>query len=155
MLTVVMVVEDVLRLPQSDGIITTGKGLFDALAPATRLYLLTSTWDEEDLAGWLRRNQLTGHLGIIRAFGRSVPERIDALRRVRSWRVEMVIEPDPACAAREIAEGWNVLLHAPARYAEPQWRPDQLPEIRPWQALTDEMQHQQEMRSNPIPQGET
>lgn len=146
MLTVVMVAEGVLRLPQSDGIIATGKGLFQAFAPATRLYLLTYAWTEDALATWLARNQLTGHLGILHSSGPSPAQRLDTLRRIRSWRVELIIEPDPQCAAQEIANGWNVLLHAPALYAEPRWRPDQTAEIQPWQALTDEIHHQQDLR---------
>ncbi|MBD0734112.1 hypothetical protein [Streptomyces sp. CBMA29] len=146
MLTVVMVVEGVLRLPQSEAMLVTGKGLFAALAPTTRLYLLSYAWTESELQSWLARNQLTGHLGIITASGPTPQQRLDALRRIRSWRVELVIEPDPQCAALEIAEGWTALLHAPALYAEPAWRPDHTGHIRPWQALTDEMQHQENLR---------
>jgi hypothetical protein len=143
-----MVVESVLRLPQSEGFIDTGRGLYQAFAKSTRLHLLSYSWTEEELAAWLSRNQLTGHLGIINAAGPTPEQRLDALRRIRSWRVELIVEPDPQCAAREIADGWNVLLHAPALYAEPNWRPDSNPEIRSWQSLTQEMSHQQKLRQH-------
>lgn len=150
-----MVVEGVLRPPESEGVIATGRGLYESLAPATRLYLLTHTWAEKPLAQWLFDNQLSGHLGILTATGPTPPERIDALRRVRSWRIELVIEPDPYCAIREIADGWNALVYAPATFTDPRWRPDR-EQLRPWHALTDEIRRQHELRraQPPVPADE-
>lgn len=141
-----MVVEGVLRVPDSDAHYETGLGLYMALAPNSRLYLLSHAWTEPELDIWLTRRQLTGHMGILRAQGPTPADRLDALKRIRSWRVELCIEPDPACAAREIAEGWHVLLHTHALYTDPQWRPDHTGDIRPWDELTAEINHQQDLR---------
>jgi hypothetical protein len=88
-LTVVMVVENVLRLPHSEAITETGNGLYKALT-ACRLYLLTATWSEDDLTTWLHRRQLSGHQGILYAPAPGAAARIDTLRRVRSWRIGLV-----------------------------------------------------------------
>jgi hypothetical protein len=151
-LTVVMVVENVLRLPHSEAITETGNGLYKALT-ACRLYLLTATWSEDDLTTWLHRRQLSGHQGILYAPDPGAAARIDTLRRVRSWRIGLVIDADAQCAAAAVADGWTVHLHAPAVYPEPAWRPDHIGGIRPWGALLDEVQHQEDMRNRP-PKGD-
>lgn len=152
-----MVVEGVLRVPASDAHLDTGLGLFYALAKNSRLYLMSHEWEQGELESWLGQRQMNGHLGILRPTGPSPEERIDALERIRSWRVELVIESDPACAAREIAGGWNTLLHTHAAYTLPQWRPDHNGAIRPWDALTGEISRQKQMfqadqRNTPDPQ---
>lgn len=155
MLTVVMVVEGILRLPHSEAITETGNGLYRAFAPSTRLYLLTATWAESDLTTWLHRQQLSGHQGILHAPEPTPASRVDTLRRIRSWRIGLVVDSDAACAAAAVADGWHVHLHAPAAYTEPTWRPDHVQDIRPWGALLDEVQHQQDMRNRPPTQGDT
>lgn len=147
MLTVVMVVEGILRLPHSEAITETGNGLYRAFASTTRLYLLTAAWPQDNLTTWLHRHQLSGHQGILSAPAATPEARVDTLRRVRDWRIALVVDSDPACAAAAVADGWTVHLHAPAAYPEPTWRPDRIQGIRPWGALLDEVTHQQDMRA--------
>lgn len=148
MITVVMVAEHILRTPNSEASTEVGNALFRALAPATRLHLLTYSWTGEELSAWLGRHQLRGHVGILTCDGPEPAARIDTLRRTRSWRVELVIDHDAECAAAAVAEGWTCLLWAPATFLEPSWRPDHPKDIRPWDALLEELNHQQEMRNH-------
>jgi hypothetical protein len=145
-LTVVMVIEDVLRISGSEGHLETGWGLYRSLAPAAQLYLLTHEFEEDELGIWLRRRRLTGHLGILRAASPGPTGRLDALERVRSWRVGLVIESDPACAAAEIQAGWCTLLHTHAAYTRPSWRPDAPTTPRPWDQLLGTIAEQQILR---------
>ncbi|MFE6745896.1 hypothetical protein ACFVGM_08605 [Kitasatospora purpeofusca] len=146
MLTVVLVVEGVLRAPGGDGHLETGYGLYQALAPVSQLYLLTHEFEEEELTTWLKRQRLTGHLGVLNSPAPGPAGRLDVLERVRSFRVSLVIEPDPACAAAELAAGWTTLLHTHAAYAQPRWRPDYDGTPRPWGELTAEIDRQQLLR---------
>lgn len=146
MLTVVMVVEDVLRMTGSDGHIETGYGLYQSLAHNAQLYLLTHEFEDEELDAWLKRRRLTGHLGVLKSAVPGPAGRLDTLERVRSFRVGLVVEPDPECAAAEIAAGWSTLLHTSAAYTQPRWRPDYPGTPRPWDSLTEAIERQAVMR---------
>ncbi|MFI9271823.1 hypothetical protein ACIGXM_14050 [Kitasatospora sp. NPDC052896] len=146
MLTVVMVLEGVLRMGGSDAQIETGWALYQALARNSRLYVLSHEWPEDEMSTWMRQRNLTGHLAYLHSPDPGPQGRLDTLRRIRSWRVSLVIEPDPSCAAAEIADGWNTLLHTHALYTRPEWRPDHTGSPRPWDALTEEIERQQTMR---------
>jgi hypothetical protein len=141
-----MVLEGVLRMAGSEAHYETGFALYQALALNSRLYLLSHEWTEEQMAPWMRLRNLTGHLAYLHAPTPGPEGRLDALRRIRSWRVSLVIEPDPIAAAAEIADGWNTLLHTHALYTRPEWRPDHSGTPRPWSALTEEIERQQLMR---------
>jgi hypothetical protein len=145
-LTVVMVLEGVLRVVGSEAHYETGFALYQALALNSRLYLLSYEWTEEQMAPWLRQRGLTGHLAYLHAPTPGAAGRLDALRRIRSWRISLVIEPDPTAAAAEIADGWSTLLHTHAAYSRPEWRPDYQGSPRPWDAVTQEIERQQQMR---------
>lgn len=146
MLTIVMVLEGVLRMPGTDGQYETGWALYQALAKNSRLYLMSQHWTEEQTDTWLRQRNLSGHLGYLHTPDPGPAGRIDALQRIRSWRVSLVIEPDPACAAAEIEAGWNVLLHTHAAYSRPEWRPDYTSTPRPWDELTQAIDRQRALR---------
>jgi hypothetical protein len=143
-----MVIEGVLRAPGTEGQFETGWALYQALARNSRLYLMSAIWTEEESATWLRQRNLTGHLGYLYTpLGGTPAARIDALQQVRTWRISLVIEPDPACAAAELAAGWHTLLHTHAAYSLPEWRPDYIGTPRPWDELTDAIDHQRALRA--------
>jgi hypothetical protein len=141
-----MVLEGVLRIAGSEAHYETGFALYQALALNSRLYLLSHEWTEEQMTPWMRQRGLTGHLAYLHAPIAGPEGRLDALRRIRSWRISLVVEPDPLCASAEFADGWNTLLHTHAAYSRPEWRPDFQGSPRPWDALTREIERQQLMR---------
>lgn len=146
MLSAVMVVEGVLRTPDGEGHFDIGWGLYQALAKNSRLYLLSHTWTEQDSALWLAKRNLTGHLGFLHQPEPGPAGRLEALERVRSWRISLVIEPDPSCAAAELAAGWNTSLVTHAAYTQPRWRPDYDGVPRPWDQLSEAIEHQTALR---------
>lgn len=141
-----MVVEHVLRTSGSDGHIDTGYALYQSLAPNAQLYLLTHEFDEGELTTWLQKRRLSGHLAVMKSHAPGPAGRLDALERVRSFRIGLVIEPDPECAAAEITAGWSTLLHTSAAYTQPRWRPDYTGTPRPWDQLTAAIERQESLR---------
>ncbi|MGW1261131.1 hypothetical protein ACWD7Y_04120 [Streptomyces drozdowiczii] len=146
MLAAVMVVEGVLRVPGTEGHIDTGWGLYQSLAKNCRLHLLSHAWTEQDIALWLHKRQITGHQSYLHAPEPGPAGRLEALHRVRAWRIgALVIESDPACAAAEQAAGWNTALvtstfQGPRPTAEA---------IRPWDDLAGDVEHQHDLRLTP------
>ncbi|MFC9505347.1 hypothetical protein [Streptomyces sp. NPDC057002] len=149
MLAAVMVVEGILRTPDAEGHYDTGWGLYQALAKNSRLYLLSASWTEEQCALWLAKRHLTGHLGYLHQPTPGPAGRLEALNRIRSWRIGLVLECDPTCAAAELGDGWNTALITHAAYTQPQWRPDYDHSPRPWDDLTNAVERQNELRLTP------
>lgn len=148
MLAAVMVVEGVLRMPTGEGHYDTGWSLYQALAKNSRLYLLSSTWTEEQCAMWLAKRHLSGHLGYLHQPLPGPAGRLETLNRIRSWRIGLVIEADPTCAAVELGDGWNTALITHTAYTQPEWRPDYSGSPRPWDDLTAAVERQAELRLN-------
>ncbi|MFV0135437.1 hypothetical protein ACLGIH_19835 [Streptomyces sp. HMX87] len=141
-----MVVEGILRTPAGEGHYDTGWSLYQALAKNSRLYLLSHTWTEQQCALWLAKRHLTGHLDFLHQPTPGPAGRLEVLNRVRSWRIGLVLEPDPTCAAAELDDGWNTALITHAAYTQPQWRPDYPGTPRPWDDLTTAVERQTELR---------
>ncbi|AZM47753.1 hypothetical protein DMB38_19960 [Streptomyces sp. WAC 06738] len=149
MLAAVMVVEGILRTPEGEGHYDTGWSLYQALAKNTRLYLLSAVWTEEQSRLWLAKRELRGHINYIHQPAAGPAGRLEALERLRSWRVGLVLEPDPTCAAAELDAGWNTAVITHAAYSQPQWRPDYPGTPRPWDDLTEAVERQTELRLTP------
>ncbi|MEU3979576.1 hypothetical protein AB0F77_05610 [Streptomyces sp. NPDC026672] len=149
MLAAVMVVEGVLRVPDSEGHYDTGWGLYQALNKNCRLHLLSHTWTEQDIALWLQKRHITGHQSYLHTPEPGPAGRLEALHRVRAWRIgALVIESDPACAAAELAAGWNTALVTPA-FQGPR-NPSAGPSaIRPWDDLAGAVERQHDIRLTP------
>ncbi|MET9360324.1 hypothetical protein ABZX93_05395 [Streptomyces sp. NPDC006632] len=148
MLAAVMVIEGVLRIPDSEGHYDTGWGLYQALAKNCRLHLLSHIWTEQDIALWLTKRHITGHQSYLHTPEPGPAGRLEALQRVRAWRIgALVIESDPACAAAELAAGWNTALVTSARQG-PQQPTAGPPAIRPWDDLADAVERQHDLRLN-------
>lgn len=143
MLSAVMVVEGLLRIPGSEGHIDTGWHLYQALAKNTRLYLLSHQWTEEQSALWLAKRRLTAHLAYLHAADPGPEGRVDALERIRSWHVSLVLESDPACGAAEIAAGWDVGLIS---HALPADRMRRGAGIHAWDDLTEAIERRENIR---------
>lgn len=141
-----MVVEGILRVPGGEGHIDTGWSLYQALAKNSRLYLLSHTWSEEQCATWLAKRQLTGHLSYLHQTIPGAAGRFEALNRIRSWRVGLVLEPNPSIAAALLRAGWNTAVITHSAYSQPEWRPDYDATPRRWDELTEEVERQTELR---------
>jgi len=148
-LAAVMVVEGILRTPRGEGHYDTGWSLYQALAKNTRLYLLSAAWTEEQSRLWLAKRELRGHINYIHQPVPGPAGRLEALDRLRSWRVGLVLEPDPTCAAAELNAGWNTAVITHTAYSQPQWRPDYTGTPRPWDDLTQAIERQTELRLTP------
>ncbi|MFE2539112.1 hypothetical protein [Actinacidiphila glaucinigra] len=146
MLAAVMIVEGVLRTPDAEAHYDTGWGLYHALAKNSRLYLLSHTWTEQDNALWLAKRHLSGHLAYLHQPTPGPAGRLETLERIRSWRISLVLEPDPSCAAAELTAGWNTSLFTHAAYTQPQWRPDYNAAPRPWDDLAQAIERQDRLR---------
>ncbi|MFD3563926.1 hypothetical protein ACFWVU_30325 [Streptomyces sp. NPDC058686] len=142
MLAAVMVVEGVLRIPDSEGHYDTGWGLYQALAKNCRLHLLSHTYTEQDIAIWLHKRHLTAHQSYLHTPTPGPAGRLEALQRVRAWRIgALVIESDPACALAELDAGWSTALVTSAHQG-----PRHSQAIRPWDDLADAVERQSELR---------
>lgn len=141
-----MVVEGVLRAPGSEAHLDTGWGLYHACAVNTRLYLLSATWTAPEIQPWLAKRHLTHHLQYLHQTDPGPEGRLETLERLRSWRVSLILEPDPACAAAELESGWPTALITHPLYTQARWRPDYTGRIRPWEQLTDAIERQQQLR---------
>lgn len=146
MLTVVLIVEGVLRLSGSDGRISEGVTLYRSLAAASRLYLVSHEWGRDDIDRWLFHGGLAGHIGYQWAPSYSPDDRINALSKISSWSPALVIEPDPECAALELRHGYPVCLFARPTYGELRWRPDAPTGPQPWDDVVTELKRQEELR---------
>ncbi|MEV8399172.1 hypothetical protein [Streptomyces niveus] len=149
MLTAVMVVEGVLRIPGTEGHYDTGWGLYQALNKNCRLHLLSHTWTEQDIALWLTKRHITGHQSYLHAPEPGPAGRLEALQRIRSQRIgALVIESDPACAAAELAAGWGTALVTSAHQG-PQQPAAGPAAIRPWDDLAQAVERQHDLRLIP------
>ncbi|WNI17565.1 hypothetical protein [Actinacidiphila sp. ITFR-21] len=149
MLTAVLVVEGVLRIPGTEGHYDTGWGLYQALVKNSRLHLLSHTWTEQDIALWLTKRHLTGHQSYLHAPEPGPAGRLEVLQRVRAWRIgALVIESDPACATAETSAGWNTALVTPA-FQGPQQPTPSPQEVRPWTDLAGAVERQHDLRLFP------
>lgn len=146
MLAAVMVVEGLLRAEDGEAHRDVGWSLYQALAKNTRLYLLSATWTEEQCALWLAKRQLRGHIGYLHQTIPGTAGRLEALDRIRSWHIGLVLEPDPSIAAALLRAGWSTAVITHSTYTQPQWRPDYDATPRPWDDLTDAVEQQTALR---------
>ncbi|MFE5853251.1 hypothetical protein ACFQ61_08525 [Streptomyces sp. NPDC056500] len=147
MLSAVMVVEGVLRIPNTEAHYDTGWGLYQALAKNAHLHLLSHIWHEHEIALWLARRSITGHQSYLHAPEPGPAGRLEALQRIRSQRIgALVLESDPACAAAELAAGWNTALFSSAPHIQSPQQGASDRRIRPWEDLAEAVERQQDLR---------
>jgi hypothetical protein len=144
-LTTVLVIDGLLRMPESDGHYDEGVTLYRALAQASRLYLISAEWDSDEMDQWLFKRQLKGHVGFQKAISPSPPDRTRALGQISSWRPALIFEGDPACAAHALAAGYPVCLMVRPTYRDPRWQPDHSRTPEPWGDIMTEKQRQEDL----------
>ncbi|MFD4858487.1 hypothetical protein [Streptomyces atratus] len=153
MRSVVICLNGVLRpTTHSDGIDPIGRQLYEALTKQFRVVILDET-HAADTEHWLGVHSISGYA---RAYTppvdfapRTVAEgRLRMLAAIRnSDGADLVIEPDPTCAAEEIRAGYTVMLYASPQYLMDIWHPDSPKEPRPWDEIVNELDRQKKAKA--------
>jgi hypothetical protein len=142
-----MIVEGVLREPNSEAPIAEGFTLYRGLCESSRLYLVSALWTSPEMARWLfSRNTEQRHVGFQAAATSSPQDRLNALARIATWFPALVLESDPACAFELLRAGYPTMLFARPTYRAEQWRPDSAGGPAPWDSIAAEMQRQEDLR---------
>lgn len=136
-----MPVEGVLQKSHSTAPLALGIALYHSLKANFNI-LLYSDQPKTQADYWLSMEALNIHAAIEYNEGERKwlpePERklvqLNSLRQ-RSYRIELVIEPDPESAALMVFNGFNIANFIHSQYAMPQWRPDFTGQDRKWDAL--------------------
>lgn len=149
MQSVVICINGVLRPSRNvNSVDPIGQRLYKSLSSAFRVILLADG-DIRTTEHWLDLHEFSSHL---RAYTppvdfapRTVAEgRLRMLAAIRSSQgADLVIEPDPACAAEEIRAGYSVMLYASPQYMLDIWHPDHDHEPRAWDSIVDELTRQE------------
>lgn len=135
-----------------DSVDRIGRQLYESLKAKFRLILLDDA-SAFGTAHWLDTHGFLGHVGAYtppKDFEpRTVAEgRLRMLAAIRNTQgADLVIEPDPACAAEEIRDGYNVMLYAAPQYLMDIWHPDASREPRAWDAIVDEIDRQADAKA--------
>lgn len=143
-----MCLNGVLRpLTHTDGVDATGRQLYQALVQQFRVVLLDDI-GAKDTDHWLGVHGITGYAKAYTPPAdfapRTVAEgRLRLLAAIRaSDGADLVIEPDPTCAAEEIRGGYSVMLYASPQYLLDRWHPDHSKTPRAWDDIVNELDRQ-------------
>lgn len=149
MKAVVISINGVLRpVHNQDSVDFVGRELYESLKNRFRVMLLDDR-SAPATQHWLDVHEFIGHIGAYTPPAdfapRTVAEgRLRMLAAIRNVQgADLVIEPDPACAAEEIRAGYNVLLYAAPQYLMDIWHPDAPHEPRAWDDIVDEISRQE------------
>jgi len=147
MQTVAMIVEGILREPNSEAAIAEGVTLYRGLAESSRLYLVSAMWTAQEMSRWLfGRGLESRHIGYRLALSPSAADRLHALAKIASWSPALVLESDPVCAAETLRHGYPTVLFAVPAYRAVSWRPDSAAVPDPWDTVAAEIQRQADLR---------
>lgn len=152
--TIVIVVEGVLKQNSGESVIPQGMRLYHSLKDHAKVALVSNSLNEEVVEHWLKVNGFTDHVHFIGAsvtdpfeVGGTRKRQLSALREYNNV-VEMVIEPDPEVAAILMEEGYTVAAFLHPRYSRPEFRPDYVAEVTPWESLVAEVERQAELKAS-------
>lgn len=152
--TAAISITGVLQQEIGQGVLQTGARLYSGLLTSfTAVALLTDETDVDPVNHWLKTNGFRQHSYLI-------PARVDdpehegerRLRQISRLRqygcsVELVVEPDPEVTAHLLAGGLTVASWLHPSYSRPHFRPDYTHSVRPWDALTAEVERQRTLRA--------
>jgi hypothetical protein len=120
----VVTVEGVLRTMVGNRIIPEGARLYRALKSVGQVVLVTASEDKRlqqwiDLEGLPKADNIMDEFSGLDDYGHI----LTALRGVRGYNIDLVVDTDPDYVALAIDRGYNTLLFTHAQYAHPDWRP--------------------------------
>lgn len=135
-----IVVDGVMRKLVGGGPIAEGIRLYLSLCMTGRVILLADTppTGPAQVLDWLELNGCTKHSFVDFALGQTHLYLANRLRR-QEYDIDFVVEPDPGMAQELIKAGFSTLLFTHSRYAQPSWRPDERPGVRPWNDITQQV----------------
>ena len=150
---VVVILDGVLRpATHPDGVDPVGRQLYEALRQQFRVVLLDQA-AAVDAEHWLGVHSIAGYARAYTPPADFAPQtvaegRLRLLAAIRNADgADLVIEPDPECAAEEIRAGYTVMLYASPQYLLDIWHPDHPREPRAWDAIVDEIERQHTAKS--------
>lgn len=153
--TAAITVTGVLRAEIGQGVIQSGARLYTGLITGFHtVALLTDDTDVDPVNHWLATNGFREHNYVVSARvddpedpGELRLHQISRLRALGS-SVDLVVEPNPQVAAHLLANGITVASFLHASYSRPHFRPDYTHTVRPWDALTAEVERQRTLRAS-------
>jgi hypothetical protein len=153
--TAAIAIDGVLRKPGLNTPIREGIKLYLTLAATYDIVLVSDQEQDDSLQYWLSLNGVNKHVGRILWSDRG--GRLDQLRSLRrtGGLVDLVVEPDPACAAELYQDGFTVLVFLSPQYARPEWRPDAEDGIPSWEDLMERVKDDHGMYDGDERLGET
>lgn len=142
--TAIITLEGVIQKNVSYAPIPVGLVLYHALASSFNVVIVSDS-EKKEVEYWLDLEGLNKHGTVVcNDFSMAeLPSYKRRLRQVNSLRarqfaIDLVVEPDPVCAAALLSAGYTVLNFLHYAYALPQWRPDFEPKVKPWEELEKE-----------------
>lgn len=149
--TFAIVMDGVLRKPNTEALNNHGWFLYDALSRLGRVAVLCGA-DRERAEWFLKSNGLKVHAHLIAEDPVKAPDKIqrrrDQLIELRTKAaVEFVVESDPEIAASLLKDGVTTLLYVSPTYTQPSFRPDYNSTARPWDVMVAEVEYQRAMRA--------
>lgn len=118
-----------------------GMRVYWALQSRYKVFIVADHDDADAVEYWLRRYAGGGHAKVFTGGDRI--EQLTAARRLGN--VTLSVEANEDQAARLLEHGVAVMLYARPVYTREEFRPDRAAEVRPWAAVTEELDRQREL----------
>ena len=138
-MSVVIVVDGIIRKTRDQSPLVEGLALYQALNATHRVLLLAEDREKTDI--WLRTNNMSKALDDIYEIKDSVFKTIDSGRS--KGKIDFVITDDSDLAKQLLEVGIPVLVFLHPKYVRPEFRPDAREGVRSWGSITAELDKQQ------------
>jgi hypothetical protein len=143
-MSVVVLLDGVVRNPRNQAPISEGVLLYKTLNELNRVIILADHKERSDI--WLKKNNMAKSLDDIIQVSDSVVEepRLASIKDILSkGRIEFVVTDDVDFAKALLELSINVLVFLHPRYAKPEFRPDGRAGVKSWTAINNELDKQQ------------
>ena len=145
-MSVLVFVDGVIRRPADHSIILDGSAIYKSFNENYRVLLITDDKEKTDI--WLKKQNLAKKIDDIVQIEDS-PLGDNAFRTVERERskgkIDFVMTDDVELTRKLIEAGIPTLVFLNPRYTRPEFRPDTRTGVKSWEAITDEMDKQQEI----------
>ena len=145
-MSVLVFVDGVIRRPADHSIILDGSAIYKSFNENYRVLLITDDKEKTDI--WLKKQNLAKKIDDIVQIEDS-PLGDNAFRTVERERskgkIDFVMTDDVELTRKLIEAGIPTLVFLNPRYTRPEFRPDTRTGVKSWEAITDELDKQQEI----------
>jgi len=145
-MSVLVFVDGVIRRPADHSIILDGSAIYKSFNENYRVLLVTDDKEKTDI--WLKKQNLAKKIDDIVQIDDS-PLGDNAFRTVERERskgkIDFVMTDDVELTRKLIEAGIPTLVFLNPRYTRPEFRPDTRTGVKSWEAITDEMDKQQDI----------